>query len=77
MERPTNHVEEADGRYNAITAKKTWLGLKKLDDRSRPMMMISYEPGRKAYRLYDPAKKCLHLSLDNETVLVQFIGTED
>jgi hypothetical protein len=58
-------------------AKETWLGLKKLDDRSRPMMMIGYEPGRKAYRLYDPAKKCLRVSHDNETVLVQFIGTED
>jgi hypothetical protein len=51
--------------------------MKKLDDRSRPMMMIGYEPGRKAYRLYDPGKKCLHVSRDNETVLVQFIDTED
>ena len=28
--------------------------LKKLDDRSTPMVFIGYEPGAKAYRVYDP-----------------------
>ncbi|KAM0863375.1 hypothetical protein ACQ4PT_044625 [Festuca glaucescens] len=45
-------------------AKETKPGLKKLNDRSRPMVMIGYEEGSKAYRLYDPEKKCLHVSRD-------------
>src|SRR5664279_1160657 len=32
-------------------------GLKKLDDRSRPMIFVGYEPGTKGYRAYDPATK--------------------
>lgn len=44
--------------------KETKPGLKKLDDRSRPMVMIGYEHGSKAYRLYDPAKKKLVVSRD-------------
>jgi hypothetical protein len=37
---------------------------KKLDDRSRPMVFIRYEPGSKAYRAYDPVTKKVHLSWD-------------
>jgi hypothetical protein len=28
---------------------------KKLDDRSRPMIMLGYEEGTKGYRVFDPA----------------------
>ena len=45
-------------------AKETRPGIKKLDDRSHPMVMLGYEPGSKAYRLYDPMKKRIHVSRD-------------
>jgi transposase InsO family protein len=45
-------------------AKETRPGLKKLEDRSKPMVMIGYEEGSKAYRLYDPAKQRLVVSRD-------------
>ena len=35
--------------------RETRPGLKKLDDRSRPMIFVGYEPGTKGYRAYDPA----------------------
>jgi hypothetical protein len=38
--------------------------LRKLDDRSTPMVFIGYEIGSKAYRMYDPATKRLHVSRD-------------
>ncbi len=38
--------------------------LKKLDDRSRPMIFVGYETGSKAYRLYDPVAKRLQISRD-------------
>ncbi|XBI71622.1 hypothetical protein VPH35_065793 [Triticum aestivum] len=38
--------------------------LKKLDDRSTPMVHIGYEPGSKAYRVYDPATHRVHVSRD-------------
>lgn len=38
--------------------------LRKLDDRSTPMVFICYEIGSKAYRMYDPVTKCLHVSRD-------------
>ena len=31
---------------------------------AKPMVMLGYEPGGKAYRLYDPATKCVHISRD-------------
>jgi hypothetical protein len=31
--------------------------LKKLDDHSKPMVFIGYEPGSKAYRAYDLVSK--------------------
>lgn len=45
-------------------AKETRPGLKKLEDRSRPMVMIVYEEGSKAYRLFGPEKKRLVVSCD-------------
>jgi len=45
-------------------AKETRPNLRKLDDRSRPMVMLGYEAGSKAYRLYDPAKRRVHVSRD-------------
>lgn len=43
-------------------AKETRPGLKKLDDRSKPMVMLGYEPGSKAYWLYDPAGRRVYVS---------------
>ena len=37
---------------------------KKLDDRSTPMVLLGYEPGSKAYRLYDPVGDRVHVSRD-------------
>jgi hypothetical protein len=45
-------------------AKITKPNLKKLDDRSKAMVMLGYEPGGKAYRLYDPVAKRVHVSRD-------------
>lgn len=38
--------------------------VKKLDDRSKPMIFVGYEPGSKAYRVYDPATRRIHISRD-------------
>ena len=38
--------------------------LKKLDDRSMPMVYLGSEEGSKAYRMYDPQSKKLHISRD-------------
>jgi hypothetical protein len=38
--------------------------LRKLDDRSTPMVLIGYEPGTKAYRLYNPVTDRVHVSRD-------------
>jgi len=38
--------------------------LKKLDDRSTPMVFIGYETGTKAYRFYNPVSKRVHISRD-------------
>ncbi|WVZ71837.1 hypothetical protein U9M48_020372 [Paspalum notatum var. saurae] len=37
---------------------------KKLDDRSRAMIFVRYEPGSKAYRVYDPDTRRVHVSRD-------------
>jgi hypothetical protein len=37
---------------------------KKLDDRSRRMIFVGYEPGSKAYRVYDPTTRRVHISHD-------------
>lgn len=44
--------------------KVTTPNLKKLDDRSRRMIFVGYEPGSKAYRVYDPATRRVHISRD-------------
>lgn len=38
--------------------------LKKLDDRSKPMIFIGYERGSKAYRAYDPTTGHMHVMRD-------------
>jgi hypothetical protein len=35
-----------------------------LDDRSKLMIFIGYEPGSKAYHSYDPVVKKVHVSRD-------------
>jgi hypothetical protein len=45
-------------------AKVTRPGLKKLDDRSTPMVFLGYEQGSKAYRLFDPVANRVHVSRD-------------
>jgi hypothetical protein len=47
-----------------VHVKVTKPNLKKLDDKSRPMIFVGYEPGSAAYRCYDPNTKCLHISRD-------------
>ena len=37
---------------------------KKLDDRSIKMVFVGYEPGSKAYRVYDPLSGRLHITRD-------------
>lgn len=37
---------------------------KKLDDRSKPMVMLRYEAGTKAYRVYDPIDERVHITRD-------------
>lgn len=44
--------------------KDTRPHLKKLDDRSAPMVFIGYAIGSKAYRLYDPKTERVHVSRD-------------
>jgi hypothetical protein len=44
--------------------KSTGPKIKKLDDRSKPMIFVGYEPSMKAYRVYDPASRRVHLSRD-------------
>lgn len=44
--------------------KNTGGHLRKLDDRSKPMVFLWYEPGTKAYRLYDPNANRVHVSRD-------------
>jgi hypothetical protein len=44
--------------------KVTMPNLKKLDDRSKRTIFIGYEPGSKAYRVYDPMTRRMHVSRD-------------
>jgi hypothetical protein len=44
--------------------KRTGGHLRKLDDSSTPMVFIGYEPGTKAYRLYNPVTDRVHVSRD-------------
>jgi transposase InsO family protein len=47
-----------------VHVKITAPNLKKLDDRSKPMVFISYELGSKTYRAYDPVAKRVHVTRD-------------
>jgi hypothetical protein len=47
-----------------VHVKGTTPNLKKLDDRSSPMIFIGYEPGSKAYSVYNPLTKKVHVSRD-------------
>jgi hypothetical protein len=38
--------------------------LQKLEDRSKPMIFMGYEPGSMAYRVYDPTTKHVHITHD-------------
>ena len=38
--------------------------MKKLDDRSKPMIFVEYEPSSKAYMVYDLVTRCIHISRD-------------
>jgi hypothetical protein len=44
--------------------KVTKPNLKKLDDRSRAMIFMGYEPRSAAYKCYDPHTKNVHISKD-------------
>ena len=44
--------------------KNTGPHMKKLNHRSRPMIFVGYEPGSKAYRVYDPMTRRVHISRD-------------
>jgi hypothetical protein len=44
--------------------KETRPELKKLDDRSRPMIFVGYEAGTKGYRAYDPATSRVTITRD-------------
>jgi transposase InsO family protein len=50
--------------FGCIAHVKTMGNLKKLDDRSKPVIFIGYEPGSKAYHTYDPATQRVHVSRD-------------
>jgi hypothetical protein len=47
-----------------VHVRNTAPNLKKLNDRSKLMIFIGYEPGSKAYRVYDPVAKKVHVSRD-------------
>ncbi|EEC81933.1 hypothetical protein OsI_25798 [Oryza sativa Indica Group] len=50
--------------FGCVAHVKVTAPTKKLDDRSRPMIFVGYEPGSKAYRVYDPATRRVHVSRD-------------
>ena len=37
---------------------------KKLEDRSKPMIFVVYEPGSKVHRAYDPTTRRVHITRD-------------
>jgi hypothetical protein len=47
-----------------VHVKDTMPNLKKLDDKSKLMIFISYEPGSKAYHVYNPLTKKVHVTRD-------------
>ena len=47
-----------------VHVRETRPGLKKLDDRSRPMIFVGYQPGTKGYRAYDPVTNRVTITRD-------------
>jgi hypothetical protein len=47
-----------------VFVKNTKPNMKKLEDRSKAMMFMGYEPGSTAYMCYDPVSKKVHISRD-------------
>jgi hypothetical protein len=47
-----------------VFVKNTKPNLKKLEDRSKAMLFVGYEPGLAAYRCYDPESKKVHINRD-------------
>ena len=47
-----------------VHVRETRPGLKKLDDRSRRMIFVGYQPGTKGYRAYDPETKRVSITRD-------------
>jgi hypothetical protein len=60
--KPTVHFFHTFGCVAHVKQRSKRLG--KLDDRSKPMVFIRYEPGSKAWRFYDPVTKRVHVSRD-------------
>jgi hypothetical protein len=60
--KPTVHFFRT---FGCVADVKTVGGhLRKLDDRSTPMVFIGYESGTKEYRLYNSVTDCVHVSRD-------------
>jgi hypothetical protein len=47
-----------------VHVRETRPGLKKLDDRSRPMIFVGYPTGTKGYLAFDPATSRIHITRD-------------
>jgi hypothetical protein len=47
-----------------VHVKNTSPNLKKLEDRSQPMIFIGYEEGTKGYCVYDASTECVHVTRD-------------
>jgi hypothetical protein len=47
-----------------VYVRNTTPHLKKMEDRGRKMIFISYESGSNTYRTYDPITKCVHVTRD-------------
>ena len=60
--KPNVHFLRTFGCF--VHVKGTRPGLKKLDDRSRPMIFAGYEHGPKGHRAYDPATGRVHITCD-------------
>jgi hypothetical protein len=59
--------------------KVTKPNLTKLDDRSKPMIFVRYEPGSAAYRCYDPMTKRIHIRRDvvfDEDAMWEWTGNQ-
>jgi hypothetical protein len=54
-----NHLRTFGYVVHVVVTK---LNLKKLDDRSKLVIFVGYEPGFAAYRCYDPNTKCVNIN---------------